>query len=216
MFVAVLLLGAAEYTLEVEKGAAPPGEVAAAVAKVLERRCLRLKDKDGTVRAEVWLRAEVPVDATDEQVANGLTYAEVPATTLLGVLRLPEGRNDYRKQRVPAGTYTLRLAAQPPTGDHMGTAPHGEFCLLCAAADDRKPGPMEVKGLVEHSARINETHPSVLVLFPGHKDAAAEPKVVDKGKGHWVLFARLGAAARGKKAVLPLGLTLAGETAAKL
>jgi hypothetical protein len=215
MYLAVLLF-AADFSLEVEKDVTPPEEVAPAIRKLLERRRVRLKDGKDNVIAELWLRESVPVEATDEQIANGLTYAEVPATTILGAIRLPGALTDYRKQNVPAGVYTLRLAAQPATGDHADTAPYREFVLLCAAADDRRADRMEVKGLVETSTRINEDHPSVLVLFPATRDAAAEPKVVDKGKGHRVLFARLGAvSAKGKKAVLPLGLTLVGVSAAR-
>src|SRR5262245_45001558 len=215
MYLAVLPL-AADFSLETEKDVAPPEGLAPAIVKLLERRCVRLKDGKDNVIAELWLRATVPVEATDEQIANGLTYAEVPATTVLGAIRLPETLTDYRKQKVPAGVYTMRLATQPATGDHADTAPYREFVLLCAAADDRKADRMEGKGLVEMSTKINEDHPSVLVLFPATKDAVAEPKLVDKGKGHRVLFARLGAAsAKGKKAVLPLGLTLVGVSAAR-
>lgn len=213
----ILLLWLAEpaYTLDVEKDAAPPESVAAAIAKVLEARCLRLKDADGTTRAEIWLRASVPVEATNEQVNNGLTYAEVPATTLLGVIRLPEATPDYRKESIPAGVYTLRLATQPPTGDHAGTAPHGEFCLLCRVADDRTVAPMEVKTLIERSTKINDSHPTVLVLFPATRDATATPKLIDKGKGHWIVATRLNAHTGRKPATLPLGLTLVGATTAR-
>ena len=41
--------------------------------------------------------------------------------------------------------YTLRLAYQPMDGDHMGTAPYSEFCLLVGAEMDTKPD------LLEHS-----------------------------------------------------------------
>src|SRR5262245_13993799 len=99
MYLAVLLF-AADFSLEVEKDAAPPEELAPAIAKLLDRRCLRLKDGKENVVAEVWPRATVPVDATDEQITNGLTYAEVPATTILGAIRLPEALTDYRKQKV--------------------------------------------------------------------------------------------------------------------
>src|SRR5262245_53102409 len=112
MYIAVLLF-AADFSLEVEKDVAPPEDLAPAIGKLLERRCLRLKDGKDNVIAELWLRETVPVEATDEQIANGLTYAEVPATTIVGVIRLPEALTDYRKQKVPAGVYTLRLAIQP-------------------------------------------------------------------------------------------------------
>ena len=35
---------------------------------------------------------------------------------------------------IPAGTYTLRIAAQPDTGDHRDTAPHSDFVLLSPVA----------------------------------------------------------------------------------
>ncbi|NBO92951.1 MAG: hypothetical protein EBV06_11670 [Planctomycetia bacterium] len=215
MFLAVLLF-AADFSLETQKDVAAPDEVAPAIVRLLERRCLRLKDGKGNTLAEVWLRASVTVEATDEQISNGLTYAEVPATTLLGVIRLPDSLIDYRKQKVPAGVYTLRLAIQPPTGDHMGTAPHAEFAILCSASEDRKAERMEAKTLIETSTKINSDHPSVMVLFPGHKDATPDPKLVDKGKGHQVLFAQMTAAsAKGKKAILPVGFTLVGVSAAR-
>jgi hypothetical protein len=203
------------YTVEADRDTPVPDTVAEAVRKTLDPTCLRVKDAEGTVRAEVWWSQTVKVDATDEQVDNGLTYAEVPAGTLLGVIRVPEAINDYRKQSIPAGVYTLRRAIQPPTGDHMGTAPYGDFCLLCRVADDRKPEAIEMKTLVERSSKINESHPTVLVLFPGEKDAGERPKMTDKGKGHWVLFTRLPARTARKKAVLPVGLNLVGESAAR-
>jgi hypothetical protein len=211
----LLLTCAATYSVETDKDAAIPEVVAPAIGKRMDSTCLRVKDADGKVRAEVWWSQSVSVDATDEQVDNGLTYAEVPAGTLLGVIRLPEAINDYRKQTIPAGVYTLRRAIQPPTGDHMGTAPYGDFCLLCRVADDRKPEAIEMKTLVERSTKINESHPTVLVLFPGEKDAGERPKMTDKGKGHWVLFTRLPARTTRKKAVLPVGLNLVGESAAR-
>ena len=54
---------------------------------------------------------------------------------------------DYRKQKVPAGVYTLRLALQPVSDDHGGTAPYRDFCLLSPAADDRKPDLLSPKAL---------------------------------------------------------------------
>ena len=78
---------------------------------------------------------------------------------------------DYKKQRIPAGLYTLRLAIQPQDGDHMGTAPYNEFCLFCPAAEDKKPDPLTVKDLRELSTKSTDNHPGVFVLFPaeGHR-----------------------------------------------
>jgi hypothetical protein len=189
----------------------PPKELAEPVRQLLGDRCVQLLDGKGEVLSEVWFRKEVPVKATEAQVKNGLTYREVPETTLLGALRVVKRASDYRKQRIPPGVYTLRLGYQPMDGDHMGTAPYSEFGLVSPAADDKKPDLLEPKGLQEMSAKVTNAHPGVFLLYPG-KGAAAEPKLVDKGEGHWVLFYDLGAKVGGKKADLPIGLTLLGAS----
>jgi hypothetical protein len=200
------------YSVKAVADAEPPKEVQEPIRKLLKSECVQLLDGKGTLLAELWFRKEVPVKATEAQVKNGLTYKEVPLSTVLGVMRVPKPLFDYRKQKVKEGVYTLRLALQPMDGDHMGTAPYNDFCLVSPAGEDKKPDLMEAKSLHELSAKTTEAHPSVLVLFPG-AGAAAAPKIVDKGEGHWVLLIQLDAAADGKKAKLDLGLTLVGTSA---
>jgi hypothetical protein len=214
MMTLLLLACAAEARLSSEE-AEPPEDLSAEVRKLLDGTCHRILDARGETVAEVWLRKEVPVKADDEQVKNGLTYDEVPQSTLLGAVRFGRAYTDYRKQRIREGVYTLRLGLQPADGDHAGTAPHREFALLSPAADDRKPGVMEVKDLREMSARSTGSHPGVMVLFPGGKDVREKPRVVDKGKGHWVLFLRLSARAGEARASLGLGLTVLGVSASR-
>jgi hypothetical protein len=209
---AALAAPAADYSAKVADGTPPPKELAEAVRGLLAERCVQFVDGKGEVLAELWFRKEVPAKATDAQVKNGLTYREVPEATLLGAVRFPKPAADYRKQKVPAGVYTLRLGFQPMDGDHMGTAPYGEFCLASPAADDRSPEPMETKALHELSAKATNSHPAVFLLFPA-KDAA-EPKAVDKGDGHWVLEFKQGVDAAGKKAGLGVGLVLVGASSA--
>ena len=109
--------------------------------------------RDGeTVVMRVWFRAEIPVKATEEQVKNGLTYREIPEGTLVGAIEFPAKFTDYRKQELPAGVYTLRFAVQPDIGDHTGTAPHPEFCLICPADEDKSREDIEKKKLIELSA----------------------------------------------------------------
>lgn len=210
----VLLCCAEPYSVKVVADTAPPDDLAAPVRKLLKKECVQFCDSGGELVLELWFRAAVPVEATDEQIENGLTYAEVPSSTIIGAVRVPKLYIDYRKQKVKEGTYTLRLTTQPPTGEHMGTAPYTTFCLLCPAAEDTKPDALEAKKLHDLSAKVTMDHPSVLVVFPGGKDAGDKPKVVDKGKGHHVLFLKLPVAAGAKKAALPFGLTLAGASAA--
>jgi hypothetical protein len=54
-----------------------------------------------------------------------------------------------------------------------------------------------------------------MVLFPPGKDAGDSPKLVDKGKGHHVLFVRLPAKAAGKKAALGLGICVVGVSSTR-
>jgi hypothetical protein len=204
--------GKAAYSIKAVADAEAPKELAEPVRKLLAKGSVQLRDAKGTLLAEVWFRKGTPLKATEAQVKNGLTYREVPPSTMLGALRVPATLYDYRKQKIPAGVYTLRLAQQPMDGDHMGTAPYSEFLLASPAAEDKKPDLMEAKSLQELSAKATDSHPAVFLLFPG-KGATAEPKLVDKGSGHWVVLVNLEVTAAGKKATLPLGLALIGTSA---
>lgn len=191
---------------------APPAAVAAPIRKLLGEQALVVRGGAGDAVMRVWFRSEIPIKANAEQVKNGLTYREIPETTLIGAIEFPKAFTDFRKQQIPAGTYTLRFAIQPDTGDHTGTAPHTEFCLMSPADKDRVAEPMEVKSLIEMSAEINEgKHPAVLLLFPNFtKDAG--PTIVDKGGGVWVVTLRRPVNTGDEKATLGFGITVAGVT----
>src|SRR5262245_4539420 len=114
-------LGAQEGTYSIKETMTPvPKEVKASIAQLLGERSVQLVDGQGNLLMELWLRKDVPATATPEQVKNGLSYAEVPETTLLGVVQLAQPGTDYRKQKLKAGLYTLRLGIQPMDGDHQG------------------------------------------------------------------------------------------------
>jgi hypothetical protein len=216
---AVLLLAAPAaraadpYTLKVADNTPPPAEVAEPIRKLLAERCVQLVNAKGDLLAELWLCKQVPAkpSVTEAQVKNGLTYRDLPETVVVGAVRLARTFSDYRKQKIEAGVYTLRLAYQPMDGDHMGTAPYNEFCLLSPAAEDKGPAPLTPKALHEMSAKTTNAHPGVLLLFPG-KGAAAEPKLVSKGMGHWVVLFQLEVKAGDKTTTLPMGLTLVGAS----
>jgi hypothetical protein len=143
-------------------------------------------------------------------VKNGLTYREIPEGTLVGTLEFPKTFTDYRKQELPAGVYTLRFAVQPDIGDHTGTTPHPEFCLICPAAEDKSDEPIEKKKLIELSSKVNEgRHPAVLLLWPNNgKDAAVQ--VLDKGNGVFVATVKRAVAGEGGKTTLGFAVTIAG------
>jgi hypothetical protein len=127
-------------------------------------------------------------------------------------VKFPDTWIDYRKQKTKPGVYTLRLAIQPQDGDHQGTAPFNEFCLLCAADKDTKPDAMEAMALHELSAKSGgRKHPSIMLLFPNPKPAAT-PAVAPKPNDTWVLNFRVPATAGGKKADMGFGLVVFGVT----
>jgi hypothetical protein len=195
-----------------EAKTAPPEGLKEAIAKALDERSYQFVDQKGNLLCELWFRKEVPANATPEQVKNGLTYRELPEGSLLAVVNFPKGTTDYRKQKLKAGVYTLRLGFQPENGDHMGTAPYNEFCLLTPAADEKALAPLSAKDLQENSTKASGTaHPAVLLLFPVTvKEAGAAAKVVDKGEGHFVLTLKLELKVGDQKVDLGVGLTLVG------
>jgi hypothetical protein len=187
----------------------PPAALAAPVRALLAKDALVVRSGDAVVM-RVWFRDAIPVKATPEQFKNGITYREIPEGALVGAVEFPAAFTDFRKQEIAAGAYTLRFAVQPDIGDHTGTAPHPDFCLISAAADDKSAEPIDKKDLIEMSSKVNEgRHPAVLLMFPNFaKDDA--PKVLSKGDGVWVATTRRAVTTGTEKATLGFALTVAG------
>jgi hypothetical protein len=202
----------ATYAIKVQDKSAPPKEVAEPIRKLLAERSVQLLDGKGEVLVEVWMRQALPAKATEAQIKNGLTWREVGESTVLGAVRVAKQTTDYRKQKIPPGVYTLRLAYQPQDGDHMGTAPYSEFGLLCPTADDKRPDALEAKALHELSAKTTSNHPAVWLIFPGEK-GVDEPKLLDKGDGHQVLMFKQPIAVGETKTAIGMGLALIGHAA---
>lgn len=188
----------------------PPAALAEPVRKLLADSALVVRGDADEPVMRVWFRTAIPAQANADQIKNGLTYREIPEGTVVGAIEFPRAFTDYRKQEIPAGAYTLRFAVQPDIGDHTGTAPHAEFCLMSPADKDRSAEPVELKKLIELSSEVNEgKHPAVLLLFPNHaKDDG--PKVVGKGGGIWVVNVRRAVVAGETKTILGFGITVAG------
>jgi hypothetical protein len=197
-----------KFSAKVEK-VEVPAKLAEPVRKLLDEQALVVRSGDEVVM-RVWFRAEIPVKATEEQVKNGLTYREIPEGTLVGAIEFPAKFTDYRKQELPAGVYTLRFAVQPDIGDHTGTTPHPEFCLICPADEDKSGEEIEKKKLIELSSKVNEgRHPAVLLLWPNNgKDAGV--KVIDKGNGVLVATVKRAVVAGDSKTTLGFAVTVAG------
>jgi hypothetical protein len=188
----------------------PPAGVAEPIRKILTTDSLVIRGDGGEVVMTVWFRTAIPVKATAEQLKNGLTYREIPEGEVVGVIQFPHTFTDFRRQEIPAGVYTLRFAVQPDIGDHTGTAPHPDFCLMSPAAKDTTAEPVEKKELIRMSSEVNEgKHPAVLLLFPNFgKDDG--PKPADKGNGVWVVNTRRPVETGATAATLGFGITVAG------
>ncbi len=197
-----------KLSAKVEK-VAPPEALAPAVRKLLDEQSLVVRDGD-TELMTVWFRTEIPAKATVEQIKNGLTYREIPEGTLVGAIRFPAKFTDFRKQEIPAGVYTLRFMVQPDIGDHTGTAPHPDFCLMCAANKDKTADTLEPKKVIEVSSLVNEgRHPAVLLMWPNNgKDVGV--KVLSKENGVYVATIRRALVAEDKKTTLGFAITVAG------
>jgi hypothetical protein len=189
-----------------------PKEIGEPIQKLLEPQAIQLLDPAGKAICEVWFRKEIPADATPEQIKNGLTYREVKQSEVVGAIRFEQDWRDYRKQKVKAGTYTLRLGYQPMDGDHTGASDYQDFLLVLDAAKDTKPDLMDPKHMVETSAKsIGTGHPGVFMLFPNAKPGTAT-SLAGMPKDHWVLQTKEEVTVDGKKTgtSLGFGLTLVG------
>src|SRR5258707_363477 len=99
LFLCAGLTPAADYSIKTEKADAPT-EVSEAARKLIGDQVIRFSDGKGKLLAELWFRKEVPAKATDAQIGNGLTYQEIPQTTLLGVVKIHEEMSDYKKHKI--------------------------------------------------------------------------------------------------------------------
>lgn len=194
--------------------AAPPKELSEAVRGLLDGKSLTVTGDTGKVICVVWPVKSLDSKATPEQAKAGLKYSHVEESTVVGAVKFPADFVDYRKQKIKAGVYTMRLGIQPMDGDHMGTAPYSEFCLLCPADADKKPDLLEPKELHELSSKsTTRKHPGMMLLFP-NKTPPESPVVDAKPKEHWVLSYRVPVKSPDKSA-LGFSLVVIGQTMAE-
>src|SRR5262249_53178655 len=130
-----------------------PKELADPIRALLSDKSVQVLDDQGKLFCEVWFRKEMPVKATAEELKKGVTFNKVEESTVVGAVKFAQPWQSFRKQNVKPGVYTLRLGIQPMDGDHMGSAPFGEFLLLCPPADDKKPDLMKHKQLTDLSSK---------------------------------------------------------------
>ncbi len=206
-----------KYTIKTSDNA-PPKELSEPIQKLLGNTSVQLLAPDGRAICEVWIRKEIPADATPEQVKNGITYREVKQTEIFGAVQFLKDVTDYRKQKIKAGVYTLRLAYQPTDGKHTAdVSEYQDFVAVISAKADTKPALLDPKVMQETSGdSISLGHPGIFMLCPNNKPGPM-PELQARAKSHWVLNTRSTIVADGKAtgAFLGIGLTLVGHSPAE-
>jgi hypothetical protein len=185
LFSCASALLASDPTLEIIDGA--PGEVVSPEVRAALRPEGYRISRDGKVLAEIWLRKDLPAEASQEG-ALGVSFGGFEVGFLLGVVHLAEEWSDYRETKVAPGDYTLRYGLQPADGDHMGVAEYRDYCLLLDAATDKDPNEsFTEEELVELSTQVSKkVHPAVIALFPIW-DELDGPQLVRNEIDQWTL-----------------------------
>ncbi|MCL6480854.1 MAG: hypothetical protein K6U02_03930 [Firmicutes bacterium] len=193
--------------------AAAPDEVSAAMREVLSENAIRIFSEKGTL-CEVWVVRTIPV-RTHPSPQLGVILPELEEGTLIGVVRFRTEGEDYRRQVVSPGVYTMRYALHPVDGNHQGVAPQRDFLLLVPASADGDPGLMPPAELYTQSQKASgTTHPSVWSLVPAEAvEAAALPAVTHHpGEDLWIVtFLVPAQAERAAPRPLPISLVFAGH-----
>ena len=142
IFILILAAGVSAAAADGNKlepiGALTDAGAPEAVRSALEAKGYRVTGSDGSLICELWLRSQIPPQEKKE--VSGAIYTELGDSSLIGVVSLPKGGNDFRGQGIKPGLYTLRYAVHPTDGNHMGISPYRDFLLLVPAAMDTEVG----------------------------------------------------------------------------
>ena len=195
----------------------PPDVLSAPIRKELVPLALQLYDPAGKRVADVWIRKAIPAELKPDQVKKGVTYRDLKQGELFGAIQFHENWKDYRKHRIKAGIYTLRLAVQPTDGKHTADiSEYPDFLLLVGPKEDTQPGPIDPMKLTEIGGdSIGSSHPGVFMLAPNPQPTAT-PELASRPRSQWVVNTRSELLVGGRVAgTLGIGLTLVGHTPAE-
>lgn len=170
-----------------ESAGAPPSDVPAPIASLLEKDGTKITGSSGTV-SEIWLVTSAPKGAASGE--QNVTLPDVPHGSLLGIIRFPSGGKDRRGQQIKPGIYTLRYSMFPINGDHQGVAPQRDFFILTSIADDKDPNAKpDFDTLMKASEKsIGTQHPAVISIW---KADDQNQNLTQQGDD-WVLQHKLG------------------------
>lgn len=176
-----------------------------AVKKALEAKGYRVTLGD-SVQCEVWFRAGVVGGKTD---TPGAVYTGLAESSMVGVISLPKGMNDFRGQAIKPGTYTMRYALHPTDGNHMGISPVRDFLVLIPVSADPNPdASFKFEELAKLSTKASNTnHPAAISLVMPDSTSGT-PFIVEDEHGRQVLVAKIKTQAG---AEMPIGLIVKGQ-----
>lgn len=203
--------GAAGQNYAVRKGAAPPpSELAAGVRDVLQQEVLTVSGPAGTV-CEIWLRKSVPSAAAPSQEL-GITFGQIAEGTLVGAVRFPAAVQDYRRQSIRPGVYTLRYSLAPVDGNHQGVAPQRDYLLAIPASTDSSAAQVSADQTITLSKKSAGSHPSPWSLGPPIDDGSGLPKVVHQQEGDlWFLEFSVPVGSGASPSAVPMALVVVGH-----
>jgi hypothetical protein len=161
----------------------------------------RVTGADGKVIAEIYPAKAAATAKSDNASA---LYPEFVNGAFYGVITFPNGGGDYRGQKIPAGTYTLRYQLLPSDGNHLGVAPNPDFFLLAPVDSDADPSAkLDYATLIRLSAKAAGTaHPAPFALAT----PAAKPVAVAEDQGRVTAYFPI----KGTAGDVNIGLILVG------
>jgi hypothetical protein len=179
-----------------------------AVRAAVSEKGYRVTLADGKVAAELWPAKDVAAGSTaagNDADAGAALYPTLTVGVFAGVITLPNGGQDFRGQKIAAGTYTLRYCLLPSDGNHMGVAPNRDFFLLVPVDSDTAPATIiPYARLVKMSAKAAATnHPAAFQLAA---TGATSPGVASDEQKHVIFTFELSVG--GKKT--PVGIIVVG------
>jgi hypothetical protein len=159
------------------------GNAPDAVKAAISDTGYRVTGGDGKVLAEIWPAKSA---ATAKSENSSAVYSEFVRGGFYGVITFPNGGGDYRGEKIPACTYTMRYELLPDDGNHLGVAPNPDFFLLIPVDSDPDPSAkLEYAALVRLSAKATGTpHPAPFALAT----PAAKPIGVNEDQGHVIAY----------------------------
>jgi hypothetical protein len=201
---------AADYKVE-PLNEKPPAELSEAVAKTLSPTGIRVSDAKGNPHCDLWLAAQWTVKADFKPSADHLYPFEVGQ--LLGAIRYAGKVEDFRKQPMTKGVYTVRYGLQPQDGNHVGTSDTRDFLVLIKSKDDTDAKAMVEETLFKKAAAAaGTTHPAMLALKrAGEKPAKLPGLRHDEEKELWIVQVVSMAKAGDKASELPLEIVVVGH-----